>query len=96
MAANAGRNLGGEHALIQMSKDTGGKYYYAESIEQLDAAFRQVSFELRTQYLIGYYPNRRVSDSPFRRIQVEINKKDADDKGFQVRHRAGYYTAPAK
>src|SRR5947209_1081278 len=96
VAANAGRNLGGEHALIQMSKDTGGKYYYAESIEQLDAAFRQVSFELRTQYLIGYYPNRRVSDSAFRRIQIEINKKDADDKGFQVRHRAGYYTAPAK
>ena len=94
VAASAGRNTGGEHALIQMSKDTGGKYYYAESIDQLDAAFRQISFELRTQYLIGYYPNRRVSDSPFRRIQIELNKKD--DEGFQVRHRAGYFTAPAK
>jgi len=96
VAADAGRNLGGEHALIQMSKDTGGKYYYAESIEQLDAAFRQISQELRNQYLIAYYPNRRVSDSPFRRIQIEVNKKDAATKSFQVRHRAGYYTAPAK
>ena len=96
VAADAGRNLGGEHALIQMSKDTGGKYYYAESNEQLDAAFRQISQELRNQYLIAYYPNRRVSDSPFRRIQVEVNKKDAATKPFQVRHRAGYYTAPAK
>ena len=26
--ADAGRNTGGEHALIQMSEDTGGKYYY--------------------------------------------------------------------
>ena len=68
----------------------------AQSIDQLDAAFRQISFELRTQYLIGYYPNRRVSDSPFRRIQIELNKKDSEDKGFQVRHRAGYFTAPAK
>jgi Ca-activated chloride channel family protein len=96
VAADAGRNLGGEHALIQMSKDTGGKYYYAEGITSLDEAFRKISEELRTQYLIGYYPNRRVSDSPFRRIQVEVAKKDGSAETFQVRHRAGYYTAPAR
>src|SRR5215472_14965140 len=27
--ASAGRDTGGEHALIQLSEDTGGKYYYA-------------------------------------------------------------------
>jgi len=96
IAADAGRNTGGEHALIQISKDTGGKYYYAESIDQLDHAFRQVSEELRTQYLIAYYPNRRLSDSAFRRITVEVNKKDSDERPLQVRHRAGYYTAPEK
>ncbi len=96
VAADAGRNLGGEHALIQMSKDTGGKYYYAEGIASLDEAFRKISEELRTQYLIAYYSNRRVADSPFRRIQVEIAKKDGSAETLQVRHRAGYYTAPAK
>jgi Ca-activated chloride channel homolog len=96
VAADAGRNIGGEHALIQISKDTGGKYYYAESGEQLDEAFRKVSEELRTQYLLAFYPNRRVSDSPFRRIQVELKKTDENGKPYQVRHRAGYYTAPAK
>jgi Ca-activated chloride channel family protein len=96
VAADAGRNLGGEHALIQISNDTGGKYYYAESIDQLDQAFRQISEELRTQYLIAYYPNRRISDSPFRKIQVEIAKKEPEGGQFKVRHRAGYYTAPAK
>ena len=94
--ADAGRNLGGEHALIQISKDTGGKYYYAESAARLDEAFRKISDELRTQYLLAFYPNRRVSDSPFRRIQVELIKKDDDGKPYQVRHRAGYYTATAK
>jgi len=94
--ADAGRNLGGEHALIQISKDTGGKYYYAEGINELDAAFRQISEELRTQYLIAYYPNRQVADSPFRKIKVEVTKKDGDGKAYQVRHRAGYYTAPAR
>ena len=96
VAADAGRNLGGEHALIQLSKDTGGKYYYAESIAQLDGAFREISDELRTQYLIAYYPNRRVSDSAFRRVRVELNKKDAERASYKVRHRAGYYTAPAR
>jgi Ca-activated chloride channel homolog len=94
--ADAGRNLGGEHALIQISKDTGGKYYYAEGEQQLDEAFRKISDELRTQYLLGFYPNRRLSDSPFRRVQVQLTKKDPDGKPYQVRHRAGYYTAPAK
>ncbi len=76
--ADAGRNLGGEHALIQISKDTGGKYYYAEGQQQLDEAFRKISDELRTQYLLAFYPSRKVSDSPFRRIKVELNKKDPE------------------
>jgi Ca-activated chloride channel family protein len=94
--ADAGRNLGGEHALIQISHDTGGKYYYASGLNDLDEAFRQISEELRTQYLLAYYPNRQFSDSPFRRITVEVTKKDADGQPYQVRHRAGYYTTAAK
>jgi Ca-activated chloride channel homolog len=94
--ADAGRNLAGEHALIQISQDTGGKYYYASGVNELDRAFRQISEELRTQYLLAYYPNRKVADAPFRRIRVEVAKKDADGKPYQVRHRAGYFTAPAK
>jgi Ca-activated chloride channel homolog len=54
---SAGRETGGEHALIQLSEDTGGKYYYATSMSQLDDAFRQISDELRTQYLLAYYPS---------------------------------------
>jgi Ca-activated chloride channel family protein len=94
--ADAGRNLGGEHALIQISKDTGGKYYYAEGQQQLDEAFRRISDELRTQYLLAFYPSRKLSDSPFRKIQVELSKKDPEGRAYQVRHRAGYYTAPAR
>ena len=54
--ADAGRDTGGEHALIQISSDTGGKYYYAKSLAQLDEAFQKISDELRTQYLLAYYP----------------------------------------
>src|ERR1700730_9073407 len=90
--ASAGRELGGEHALIQLSEDTGGKYYYATSMAQLDNAFRQISDELRTQYLLAYYPSQRLSNSQFRRIQVGVTGP-AEPTSYHVRHRAGYYTA---
>src|SRR5262249_3196690 len=71
--ASAGRDLGGEHALIQLSEDTGGKYFYATSVPQLDEAFQKISDELRTQYLLAYYPVQRLADSDFRRIQVKVS-----------------------
>jgi Ca-activated chloride channel family protein len=74
IAASAGRNTGGEHALIQLSKDTGGKHYYADSATTLDAAFQQISRELRTQYLLGYYPTQRLADSDFRHIEIRITR----------------------
>src|SRR5271169_1132409 len=90
--SSAGRETGGEHALIQLSEDTGGKYYYATSMSQLDEAFRKISDELRTQYLLAYEPSQRTSFSEFRRIEVKtVGTTDA--AGYRVRHRAGYYTA---
>lgn len=91
--ANAGRDLGGEHALVQISEDTGGKHYYANSLPQLDDAFKQISDELRTQYLLAYYPSQKLSDSEFRRIAVSVS--GTSENGLLVRHRAGYYTSKA-
>jgi Ca-activated chloride channel family protein len=90
--ASAGRDIGGEHALIQLSEDTGGKYFYATSVTQLDEAFQKISDELRTQYLLAYYPSQRISDSEFRRIQVSVSGLP-DGADFKVRHRTGYYTS---
>jgi Ca-activated chloride channel homolog len=88
--ASAGRDLGGEHALIQISEDTGGKYFYATSVPQLDEAFRKISDELRTQYLLAYYPLRHSTDSNFRRVQVKITGTPGSST-FAVHHRTGYY-----
>lgn len=89
--SSAGRETGGEHALIQLSDDTGGKFYYATSTAQLDDAFRKISDELRTQYLLAYYPAQRTSFSEFRRIEVKVQGV-ADAAAYHVRHRAGYYS----
>ena len=92
--ASAGRDIGGEHALIQISEDTGGKYFYATSVPELDDAFRKISDELRTQYLLAYYPSQRLSDSSFRRIEVKVNAPSSGS--FAVRHRTGYYTTKSR
>jgi len=90
--ASAGRDTGGEHALIQLSSDTGGKYFYATTMSQLDEAFHTISDELRTQYLLAYYPAQRLADSDFRRIQVKLNGVSGGSD-YKTRHRAGYYTS---
>jgi len=90
IAADAGRNTGGEHALIQMSEDTGGKYYYVTDPADLEPAFRHVSEDLRTQYLLGYYAPRANGDTSFRRIKVTL----ADGAGrddLSLRYRTGYF-----
>ncbi|HYM77659.1 MAG TPA: VWA domain-containing protein [Candidatus Dormibacteraeota bacterium] len=89
--SSAGREIGGEHALIQLSEDTGGKYYYATSVAQLDEAFHKISDELRTQYMLAYYPSQHTSFSDFRRIEVKVSGVP-EGAGYRVRHRAGYYT----
>jgi Ca-activated chloride channel family protein len=93
--SSAGRETGGEHALIQLSEDTGGKYYYATSITQLDEAFRKISDELRTQYLLAYYPSQHASFSEFRRIEVKV-QGTPESGAYHVRHRAGYYTTKSE
>jgi Ca-activated chloride channel family protein len=92
---SAGRETGGEHALIQLSEDTGGKYYYATSAAQLDEAFHKISDELRTQYLLAYYPSQHTSFSEFRRIGVQVVGAP-DATAYKVRHRAGYYTVKSE
>lgn len=93
--SSAGRETGGEHALIQLSEDTGGKYYYATSISQLDEAFHKISDELRTQYLLAYYPLQQTSFSEFRRIEVKVvGVPQAAD--YRVRHRNGYYSVKSE
>jgi Ca-activated chloride channel family protein len=89
IAADAGRDTGGEHAMITLSQETGGKYYYADA-EHLVEAFEKVSNDLRTQYLLAYYPEHRLARSDFRTIDVTL--KQPADAHYSVRHRTGYYS----
>jgi len=75
--------------MIQMSEDTGGKYYYVEDPRDLEPAFQHVSEDLRTQYLLGYY-SPDSGDGAFRRIRVKLTDPAAAEK-YSLRYRTGYY-----
>ena len=86
--ASAGRDLGGEHALITLAEQTGGKSFYV-SDGGLDKAFARLSDDLRTQYLLAYYPRNQEPGKTFHRIEVTVPRAGAED--FNIRHRTGYY-----
>ena len=92
--ASAGRDLRGEHALITLAEQTGGKSFYVNE-GGLDKAFSRVSDDLRTQYLLGYYPKNQVPGRNFHRVTVTVPRASASE--FNIRNRTGYYAdSPAK
>ena len=89
--ADAGRNEGGEHALIQMANDTGGKFYYVYDKKDLVPAFTHLSDDLRTQYTLAYYAPEKGGDKDgFRRITLRL-KDPALAAKYTLRYRTGYY-----
>ena len=89
--ADAGRNTGGEHALIQMAQDTGGKYYYVEDPKDMEPAFAHLSDDLRTQYVLGYYAPQGVRHEQDLRM-IKVQMKDPALRGrYTLRYRTGYY-----
>lgn len=92
VANDAGRNLGGENSLTTLTNWTGGKIFFPSLGLSLDQAFEDILRDLRTQYLIGYYPkNVPVTKQRFHRVSVTVNRP-----GFTVSARNGYFadTAP--
>lgn len=86
--SSAGRDTRGEHTMIALSEQTGGKYYYVQQTG-LDAVFAKVSEDLRTQYLIGYYPQKQLPGVDFHRVKVTVPRAAPGD--FNLRYRTGYY-----
>ena len=89
-AANeSGRNTAGEHALITITDSTGGAMFAVDEMQQLDATFDRIDRELRTQYLLGYYPTPVPPSGSRRHVAVKVKAGDT------VRYRKEYFTTGA-
>ncbi len=84
---DAGRNLGGENALAALAAGTAGRVFTPAVGPSLDAAFSDILTELRTQYLLGYYP-RGIPPSRERYHRLEVK---VANPALRVNARSGYY-----
>lgn len=84
---DAGRNIGGENVLTYMAQGTGGRTFAPSLGAQLDKAFRDIISELRTEYVLAFYP-RNVPPTKNRWHTLGVGVKQAE---LQVSARNGYY-----
>jgi Ca-activated chloride channel homolog len=87
IANEAGRNTGGEHALSTLAQSTGGRVFEPTLGALLDKAFGDILQELRTQYLIAFYPHEvPLTKNRFHQLEVRVMRP-----GLQILSRNGYY-----
>lgn len=87
ITSDAGRNVGGENALTTFGLRTGGRVFMPSLGPALDEAFTTILHELRTQYLLGFYP-QGVPPTKERFHQLRITLRDPS---LRVSARNGYY-----
>jgi Mg-chelatase subunit ChlD len=77
--------------LETLATKTGGKLLRADTVELLPDAFSKIAAELRTQYVLGYYPINKTRDDKYRKIKVVTSRK-----GAVLRSRPGYLAGVAR
>jgi Ca-activated chloride channel homolog len=88
---DAGRNVGGEHALATLAAGTGGHVFTPNLGAQLDKAFDDILHELRTQYMIGFYPKGvPPTKDRFHNLKIAV-QSNLQNRGLRVTTRSGYY-----
>lgn len=76
-----------EGVLKRLAQETGGRAYFPRTSEDLTKAFREIELELRSQYLVAYYPSASPPGGSYRSISIRIPTR----RSVKVHHRRGYY-----
>ena len=78
--------FGGGGSLKKLSRETGGNTFDVSRKRPLQKIFDQIQQELRSQYSIGYTPQRDSNEPGRRRIKLRTRQKS-----LKVQSRTGYY-----
>jgi len=89
--SDALRDLGGEHALATITDTTGGAMFLADELSQLDSLFEEIDRELRTQYLLAFYPQPPPPKKSIRHIEVRVASATAPGP-MRIHNRRFYLT----
>jgi VWFA-related protein len=76
----------GKKILERISKETGGRFFEVTKKEPVDQIYSSVVEELRTQYIMGYSPDKESTPTGYHHVTLAVKKKD-----MTVQTREGYY-----
>jgi VWFA-related protein len=76
----------GKRILEQISGETGGRFFGVSKKETVDQIYASIEDELRSQYVLGYTPDKATSISGYHHLAVTTVKKD-----LTIQTRSGYY-----
>jgi VWFA-related protein len=79
-----------EFVLRQLAQETGGRSFFPQKIEDLNAVYGQIADELASQYTVGYTSKNPRVDGAFRRVVVQIARPNVT-----ARTKRGYF-APGR
>ena len=81
-------HVDGKKILDQISKETGGRLYEVSKKQAIDQIYDSIAEELRTQYNLGYTPDKGNAEAAYHKISLTAKQKD-----LVVQTREGYYAA---
>jgi VWFA-related protein len=79
-------HVDGKKILEKMSKETGGRFLEVSKKQTVGEIYDGIAEELRTQYSMGYTPDKSSEASGYHHIVLAVKKKD-----LTVQTRDGYY-----
>jgi Ca-activated chloride channel family protein len=65
--------------LNDLAKQTGGRVFFPKSLDELPGIANEITRDLRTQYVLGYYPAKE-NDGSFRNLRVTVADAPGRDK----------------
>ncbi|HYX41866.1 MAG TPA: VWA domain-containing protein [Pyrinomonadaceae bacterium] len=68
----------------KLATETGGRAFFPSSISELPQIAQDITRDLRTQYVIGYYPTNKARDGQFHAIRVAVAGNDKRDKRIAI------------
>ena len=79
-------HVDGKKILEQICGQTGGRVFEITKKESADHIYNTIAEEMRSQYMLGYTPDKQSNDSGYHKIVLTATKKD-----LTVQTRDGYY-----
>jgi VWFA-related protein len=81
-----GPRTDGKKILERISKETGGRFFEVSKKETVGEIYSSIVEELRTQYSMGYTPDKESAAAGYHHVQLQVKRKD-----LTVQTREGYY-----